>query len=80
MENDFGIERPRVPKLTGPNYRPWSLQVKRLLQSLELWGIVDQGVPKGSKETSTGDESNRIGIKDAKANTIIMGAYAPPVL
>jgi Pol polyprotein, beta-barrel domain/Zinc knuckle/Domain of unknown function (DUF4219)/gag-polypeptide of LTR copia-type len=46
MESDFGLERPRVPKLTGPNYRPWSLQVKRLLQSLELWEIVVQGVPK----------------------------------
>ena len=85
MENDFSIERPRVPKLTGPNYRPWSLQVKRLLQSLELWEIVVQGVPETPvatggqepKETITGDKS---GIKDAKASTIIMGACAQPVL
>jgi len=43
METDFSIERPRIPKLTGPNYRPWSLQVKRLLQSLELWTVVVLG-------------------------------------
>ena len=53
MENDFGMERPRVPKLTGPNYRPWSLQVKRLLQSLELWEIVVLGVPTAPEGTAT---------------------------
>lgn len=80
MESDFGIERPRVPKLTGPNYRPWSLQVKRLLQSLELWDIVVQGT-KGSEDKPTpGDDSGRIEVKDAKASTIIMGACAQPVL
>ena len=43
METDFSIEKPRIAKLTGPNYRPWALQVKRLLQSLELWEVVEKG-------------------------------------
>ena len=62
MEADFGIERPRIPKLTGPNYRPWSLQVKRLLQSLELWSVVDLGpslVPVATaKPPETGKEGD----------------------
>jgi hypothetical protein len=43
MEVDFSTEKPRIAKLTGPNYRPWALQVKRWLQSLELWEVVVQG-------------------------------------
>jgi hypothetical protein len=53
METDFGIERPRIPKLAGPNYRPWSLQVKRLLQSLELWTVVDLGPSRVPVATAT---------------------------
>jgi hypothetical protein len=43
MEVDFSTEKPRIAKLTGPNYRLWALQVKRWLQSLELWEVVVQG-------------------------------------
>jgi hypothetical protein len=82
METDFGIERPRVPKLTGPNYRPWSLQVKRLLQSMELWTVVELGVPMaiGSQEPGGSDKGERTGLQDARAATVIMGACAQPVL
>jgi hypothetical protein len=43
MEVDFSTEKPRIAKLIGPNYRPWALQVKHWLQSLELWEVVVQG-------------------------------------
>jgi hypothetical protein len=95
METDFGIERPRVPKLTGPNYRPWSLQVKRFLQSMELWTVVELGVPvatakpvtrskdavaTGSQEPGGSNKGERTGLQDAKAATIIMDACAQHVL
>jgi hypothetical protein len=35
---------------------------------------------QGPKDKSTGDELRRIEIKDARASTIIIGAYAQPVL
>lgn len=110
METDFGMDKPRIPKLTGPNYRPWSIQVKRLLQSLELWQVVNLGLPMdpvavgepgigtedvptatGSTERtggSTGQESTgttgvdsaRTELKDAKAATLIMGVCSQPVI
>jgi hypothetical protein len=95
METDFGIERPRIVKLTGVNYRPWSLQVKRLLQSMELWTVVELGalvatatpatrskdtVATGSQESGGPDKGNRTGLQDAKAATIIMAACSQPVL
>jgi hypothetical protein len=40
MDADSHSERPRIAKLTGVNYRPWALQVKRYLQALGLWEVV----------------------------------------
>ncbi|RFU28076.1 hypothetical protein B7463_g8263, partial [Scytalidium lignicola] len=44
METDYGIERPRIPKLDGLNYRSWSVQVKELLIGQNLWDVVSMGV------------------------------------
>src|ERR1700742_2101136 len=44
MEDDFSVEKPRIARLTGPNYRPWSVQVQRLLLSQNLWEVVRLGV------------------------------------
>jgi hypothetical protein len=30
MEADLGIEKVRIQHLTGPNYRPWSIQAQRV--------------------------------------------------
>ena len=46
---DFSIEKPRIAKLTGLNYRPWSVQVQRLLVAQDLWDVVSQDI-KGAKE------------------------------
>ena len=70
MDGEFSVEKPRIARLTGPNYRPWSVQVKRLLQAQGLWQIVDEGLTKGPNTGSTGPEQ---GVKDAKASTILMG-------
>jgi len=69
MEDDFSIEKPRIAKLTGPNYRPWSVQVQRLLVAQGLWSVVSKG-QTGTKET---EDPARTEVKDARASTIIMG-------
>ena len=50
MDVDFSVDKPRIARLTGPNYRPWSIQVQRLLLSKGLWSVVRLGVepPRGS--------------------------------
>jgi hypothetical protein len=58
MDTDFSTEKPRITKLSGPNYRPWALQVKRWLQSLELWEVVVKGPidPEATGMPETGTE------------------------
>src|ERR1700712_2560665 len=94
MDGDFGTDKLRIQKLTGPNYRPWSVQVRRLLQGNGLWNTVVAGVeaPKSQAtgatgstisaeiQATTGPDLDAIGIKDAKASTIIMGLCAPGTL
>jgi len=83
MENDYSVERPKIGKLTGPNYRPWSVQVQRLLLSQGLWNVVLKGsvsteATGGPTDTTedTASLSDRTEVKDAKASTIIMGLCA----
>ena len=81
MEDDYTIEKPRISKLSGPNYRPWSVQVQRLLKGQTLWSVVSLGIEEipieSSTESSTGSsivpDPDRTATKDAKASTIIMG-------
>src|ERR1700744_2285908 len=76
MEDDFSIEKPRIAKLSGPNYRPWSVQVQRLLVAQSLWKVVSQGLP----DTKEPEDPNRTEVKDAKASTLIMGLCSPTAL
>jgi hypothetical protein len=71
---DFSIEKPRIAKLTGPNYRPWSVQVQRLLVAQGLWDVVLQG-PKDAKEP----KQSAI-IRDAMASSLIIGLCAQGTL
>ena len=66
MEHELSIEKPRIARLTGPNYRSWSIQVRRLLQAQDLWNLVD-GDP--TKVLEDGKQETR----DAKASTLVMG-------
>ena len=54
MEDDFSVEKPRIARLTGPNYRPWSVQVRRLLIGQSLWNVVSLGVESTVEPGSTG--------------------------
>jgi hypothetical protein len=89
MESDYSIERPRMAKLTGPNYRIWSIQVRRYLEAQDLWDIVESPPKwilspetKGTTENpaSIPDaaaaklEESKLRKQDAKASTAIMNA------
>jgi gag-polypeptide of LTR copia-type/Zinc knuckle len=44
MENDYSVEKIRIQKLSGPNYRSWMIQLQRLLIGKSLWNVVKYGV------------------------------------
>lgn len=93
MEDDFSVEKPRIARLTGPNYRPWSVQIRRLLLGQGLWNVVSLGIEDPVVQDTTevqgrvGDDpkalvptGDRTEVKDARASTIIMGLCAPGAL
>jgi len=72
-----------IEKLNGPNYLVWSLRVKRLLQSHELWDVVEPVTSEGQVGeqalATPGDAlagapppSSDFAIRDAKASCLIM--------
>ena len=84
---DFSIEKPRIAKLTGLNYRPWSVQVQRLLVAQSLWDVVLQGPEdtkkpeqKETEQSTEPKDPERTAVKDAKASTLIMGYCAQGTL
>jgi hypothetical protein len=82
--DDFGLEKPRIAKLTGSNYRPWSIQVRTLLRGLDLWDIVEAGLKSTIAEKPTeGQEAPKapkLVAKDAKASSLIMGLCSQEAL
>jgi hypothetical protein len=89
--DDFGLEKPRIAKLTGSNYRPWSIQVRTLLRGLGLWDVVEAGlkdtVAKGAtgvsgepREGGEAPKDPKLVAKDAKASSLIMGLCSQEAL
>jgi hypothetical protein len=82
--DDFSVDKPRIARLTGYNYRPWSVQVQRLLVGQGLWNVVNLGVetPKvtGEDPKAPAPIGDRTEVRDAKASTIIMGLSAQEAL
>src|SRR5258707_582678 len=87
------VEKPRIARLTGPNYRPWSVQIRRLLIGQGLWNVVSLGIAGPVVQDTTeaqgtaGDDpkalvptGDRTEVKDARASTIIMGLCAQSAL
>jgi hypothetical protein len=77
MEDDFSVEKPRIARLTGPNYRPWAIQVQRLLLSHGLWDVVRLGteVPvEGTKAKPASGDLTGGKSAEAGAGTTVGGA------
>ena len=87
MDTGSGSDRPRIAKLTGPNYRTWSAQVKRMLQSKRLWPAIEPPArtnaepiaPAEEKEAAakskggpTDEEPSAAQIRDWEASSHLM--------
>jgi len=89
MEDDFSVEKPRIARLTGPNYRPWSVQVRRLLISQSLWNVVSLGVQQSAVELgstgaqeakSSGEGSDSKATEPSKDRTEVKDAKASTII
>jgi hypothetical protein len=89
--DDFGLEKPRIAKLIGSNYRPWSIQIRTLLRGLGLWDVVEArlkstvvkettGAPEKPKEGQEAPKDPKLVAKDAKASSLIMGLCSQEAL
>lgn len=43
MQNNGSVASSQLPIFKGINYQFWSLKMKTLFKSQELWGLVDEG-------------------------------------
>ena len=85
MEDNYSVEKIRIQKLSGPNYRSWMIQLQRLLIGKSLWNVVRYGVSESGAATTleaegsgkspegTGTTDGYTEVDDAKASTMIMG-------
>jgi hypothetical protein len=77
--DDFGLEKPRISKLTGSNYRSWSIQVMTLLEGQDLWDIVEGRLGKPI-EGEEPPKDPKIRARDTKARSMIMSLYSQEAL
>ncbi|KFY82599.1 hypothetical protein V500_10440 [Pseudogymnoascus sp. VKM F-4518 (FW-2643)] len=83
MERE-AAERPRISKLTGPNYRNWAKQIRLVLQDRKVWSAIDpeytldddvEPPTKGEAESKDYIAARKAQIakrRDVRASTIIM--------
>ncbi|GAB2270308.1 hypothetical protein Dimus_038837 [Dionaea muscipula] len=57
-----------IPRLTKHNYENWSIQMKALLGSQNVWELIEQGYEAPEQETAASREVRR---KDKKALFLI---------
>uniref|UniRef100_A0A251VEZ8 Putative zinc finger, CCHC-type n=1 Tax=Helianthus annuus TaxID=4232 RepID=A0A251VEZ8_HELAN len=66
MNQTQGIQT-QIPKLTGQNYYHWHIQMRVLLESQELWGIVEDGYQElGTNPSNEATPTYRDSIKKDK--------------
>lgn len=56
----------QVPQLTKTNYNIWSVRMKDLLRSYDVWKIVENGFKEHEDEDSTLTEVQRQALKDSR--------------
>ena len=74
MDSDYSIDRFRIPRLTGPNYHQWSIQIQQMLLAQDLWWIIEpasEPVPAaGNKESDK--QALSPAVLDAKVTSMIL--------
>lgn len=56
MASNINNIHPQLPKLNGRNYYHWSIQLKVLFESLDLWDIIEDGLEDPDDEDELTDE------------------------
>ncbi|TXG70161.1 hypothetical protein EZV62_005096 [Acer yangbiense] len=51
MASNNNMLQPQLPKFIGKNYNQWSIQMKVLYESQELWGVVETGFVEPENQT-----------------------------
>ncbi|XP_022007583.1 uncharacterized protein LOC110906815 [Helianthus annuus] len=80
MTTNSGIQT-QIPKLLGPNYYHWHIQMRVLLESHELWTIVEEGytdLPANASESDQNIQREKI-KKDRKALHIMFQAVSETI-
>ncbi|XP_039143213.1 uncharacterized protein LOC120280436 [Dioscorea cayenensis subsp. rotundata] len=75
-ENAVSLSQPVVPIFTRESYFRWSLRMKTLFCSHELWELVEERLPGVEDETRKREAAK----KDAKALCLIQEAVDEPIL
>ncbi|XP_021995970.1 uncharacterized protein LOC110893158 [Helianthus annuus] len=72
MNQGQGIQT-QLPKFTGQNYYHWHIQVKVLLESQELWNVVNEGIRElGTNPTEEAISTHRDAVKKDKRALYIL--------
>ena len=66
----MNLSQTNIPMFKGENYNLWSLKMKTLFRSRDLWGLVEKGVGEEEDEHHLSENQK----KDAKALFLIQQA------
>ncbi|XP_039134877.1 uncharacterized protein LOC120272176 [Dioscorea cayenensis subsp. rotundata] len=75
-ESLMSLSQPCVPVFKGEDYGRWSLRMKTVFRSKELWELVEKGLVDGEDEVKQRETKK----KDAKAMCLIQQPVDGPIL
>ncbi|KAL4561334.1 hypothetical protein LXL04_033498 [Taraxacum kok-saghyz] len=56
--NQINQINPHLPRFAGRNYHHWSIRMKVLYESRELWDIVEQGINESNDQDESSDDQD----------------------
>ncbi|GJT92096.1 hypothetical protein Tco_1080941 [Tanacetum coccineum] len=62
--SSVNVSQPQIPVFKGDSYEFWSIKMKTLFRSQDLWDLVDKGCADSTSEETTNMENQK---RDAKA-------------
>ncbi|GKB15468.1 hypothetical protein Tco_0849391 [Tanacetum coccineum] len=69
--SSVNVSQPQIPVFKGDSYEFWSIKMKTLFRSQDLWDLVDKGCAYSTSEETTNKENQK---RDAKALFFIQQA------
>ena len=68
------LEKFVIPKFDG-HYDHWSMLMENFLRSLEMWGLMDEGIPSLAIGIAAASEAQRKSVKEAKLKDLTVKNY-----